>query len=130
MYLIEKVELKEISTKYGLKQKYIATFKKEEKKIVADSWLANWNRDWKEGMEVKIEDNQWQSREYNGKTYWTVRAPEGLGFGANRSALEGRMSQIEMDLAMIKAHLGIAVKTEGTTQEAAQPKDIVDEVPF
>ena len=69
---IKKLSSKQLETKYGLKDKWIIT---DENDRMLDAFVGNWNKDWKEGQEIDVKDSQITSREYNGKTYYSIQAP-------------------------------------------------------
>lgn len=74
--LITSLELKTVTTKYGPKNKWVV---KTDDGKVFDSFIGSWNQDWKVGMPLSIEPEQWQTREYQGKNYYTVNQPAGAG---------------------------------------------------
>jgi len=75
---------KSVSTQYGDKEKYNLQFKEKPNQWL-DSFVGGWNSDWKIGQQVEISKEQFQSREYEGKTYWTIKAPEGAKGGGGVS---------------------------------------------
>lgn len=72
--IITQLELKTVNTKYGPKDKWVV--KTDDGKIF-DSFIGSWNQEWRVGMPLSIEPEQWQTREYQGKNYYTVNQPGG-----------------------------------------------------
>ena len=97
---ISDLKARNIETKFGLKEKWSIRFA-EKPDLWVDVWQGNWCKNWVIGARVKIEDDQWQSREYQGKPYWTIRAPEGARGGVSWnefSALKVRVEAVEASL--------------------------------
>ena len=72
---IKRITSKNIETKYGPKVKYTISVEKGHNGTpnqMYDSWVADFNRDWKEGQTIEIKDSQIVPRDYNGKTYFTI----------------------------------------------------------
>lgn len=75
---------------------------KEKSGVWLDSFVGNWNKDWKVGSVVEVSKEQLKSREYQGKTYWTIAAPpEAKGFQvpswipAAITDLQNRVAELE-----------------------------------
>ncbi len=70
---ITYLDKKTIETKFGAKEKYTLKLQKDDgAEVFCDSWVSKWNQYWKVGDEIYPVKEQWKSREYNGKTYWTL----------------------------------------------------------
>jgi len=80
MMTIKSISRKQIETKFGPKEKLGIQFV-ERPGVWVDSWVGAWNQNWKIGDQIEVKKDQWKSREYQGKTYWTLSAPpEARGF--------------------------------------------------
>ena len=72
---IDKLTEKEVKTQYGDKKKWVLQFREKEG-VWLDSFQGNWNKDWKLNDMVEIDkETQIKTREYQGKTYFSVVAP-------------------------------------------------------
>lgn len=69
---ITYLDKKTIQTKFGDKEKYSVTVDKDGRPFYFDSWVGKWNQNWRVGDELNPTKEQWKSREWNGKTYWTL----------------------------------------------------------
>lgn len=74
---------KEITTKFGIKQKNSIKAVEEGDKYLS-FWVSPATRDWKVGDEISVESVT--SREYNGKTYWDIVMPKANG-GNNQEVM-------------------------------------------
>jgi hypothetical protein len=135
---IKTLGRKEIQTQYGPKEKLTLTFTEKPGTLI-DSFVGNWNSAWKIGDVIEIEKDQFVSREYNGKTYWNLKAPAGAGgfnlkpltdalqdLTARVEALEAAVYEPEQDKSAFDDINDIPVIEP--KQEANQPND--DSIPF
>ncbi len=75
--IIVSLEEKTVVTKRGPARKFVV---KTDDGKTFDSFINDWNHNWVIGMPLNIEPDQWTSREYNGKLYYSVGAPRGSSF--------------------------------------------------
>lgn len=66
-----------------------------------DVWTAGWCQNWKIGDVINTEKEQWQSREYNGKTYWTLKAPASARGGVS----QGQFTTMEEQLNLLASRV-------------------------
>jgi len=71
--IITELQEKLIETKRGPAKKFVV---KTDDGKTFDSFVNEWNKDWSVGQALSIEPEQWTSREYNGKMYYSVGAPK------------------------------------------------------
>lgn len=98
---IQDIKSQTINTKFGEKEKFSIKFE-ENPELWVDCWRGRWNSDFTVGKQVEVDDSQWQSREYNGKTYWTIKAPESARGGFQD------LQEIKKRLDIIESHLGLS----------------------
>lgn len=95
---IEKLDKINVDTKYGNKEKYLIKFAESPEKLIG-CWVGNWNRHWEEGTEIEIEADQMETKEYNDKTYYNLKAPAEARFqGVGRDEFDllvGRVDELE-----------------------------------
>lgn len=75
---IEKIFSNNVTTKYGAKIKYDVYVNTAEGEFKFEAWQGNWNKGWAQGVPIEfpeLTDSRWQSREYNGQMYYTLKAP-------------------------------------------------------
>lgn len=87
---ISKLTRKDLTTKDGRAASKFTIITDEGKYY--DSWCDDWNKDWKEGDTLNINEAQIQSREYNGKTYLTIKAPNSRA--ATQNLAVGELKEI------------------------------------
>ena len=114
---IQTITRKMIKTKYGDKEKMSVKFA-EKPELLVDVWVAGWSGGWQEGMEVEIEDDQWQEREYQGKTYWTIKAPASARFGISREEFDDLKARV----TAIEGNSLKEIQVEGTLEELEEQK--------
>jgi len=96
---ITYLDTKTVQTKIGEKQMWKVTVDKNGNNFYFDAWCGKWNENWKVGDDINPEKSQWKSREYNGKTYWTLNPPESAyKHSTNQS---GNLSEINEKLDLI-----------------------------
>lgn len=119
---INRIWEKEVQTKFGDKIKYSIEFK-EKPRIYIDSFVGNWNKEWKTGDVVEFSEEQLRERQYNGRKYFTLMAPpEAKLNGVTRNEFDilvSRVSEIEQKLE----------EKEKTTEDK-EIENIVAEIPF
>lgn len=99
---IQEIQSREVETKFGRKNKMLIRFA-EKPDMLIEVWGANWNRNWCENVRVDIDDGQWSKREYQGKTYWSIKAPEGARGGVSWQEFEALKKRVEtLEGALIK----------------------------
>lgn len=92
---IKTLQRKSVKTKYGDKDKYLITFVEKPNQLI-DCFVGGWNGSWEVGTEIEVEQEQWQSREYEGKTYWTLKAPASARFqGVGRGEFDDLKRRVE-----------------------------------
>jgi len=92
---ITKIGMQQVNTSYGQKQKFVVTATDGQKTVTFDSWVGNWNKNWQVGDEIEATKEQWKSRDYNGKTYWSLAAPESARYGgANPQEIQALRKEI------------------------------------
>lgn len=69
-FKILKLSRKKVTTKFGEKEKFDVNGQSEKGTFWADAWVNKDTQDWSEGQTVT---GYIESRQYNGKTYYTVR---------------------------------------------------------
>jgi hypothetical protein len=75
---IKKIFTNNINTMYGAKIKYDIYVDVNGQEFKFSSWQGNWNKDWTMGTMIDLpesNDSRWQKKDYNGKTYMTLKAP-------------------------------------------------------
>jgi len=77
---IKTLKHKMVNTQYGEKAKWLITFEESPNQLI-DSFVGNWNKNWKIGTKIEIKPEQIQSRQWEGKTYYTLKAPPEARFG-------------------------------------------------
>ena len=98
---IKTIQTKPVKTKYGDKDKYLITFVERPDQLV-NCFVGGWNGGWGVGTQIEVSQDQWESREYQGKTYWTLRAPASARFQGvsynDFNALKDRVDILEQRL--------------------------------
>lgn len=118
---IKSISEKTVKTQYGDKTLYNLSFT-ENPEIPVSSFRGQWNKDWKEGTQIEVDDSQWQSREYNGKIYWTLKAPESAKGGGGQE-IEG----IKRRLSIIESHLGLGRSSESINEVNKEANQMAEE---
>lgn len=129
---IRKLTSKEVSTKYGIKSKWIVT---DENSKMYNSWIGSWNKDWKEGDEISIKESQITSRDWEGKTYFTIQAPPEAkkprgGGSIDLSPVIEALRRIWEQNCLIIGKLNGLSELLNTTNKESKPIDNKDETPF
>ena len=57
-----------------------------------------WNSGWKVGDTIEVEVEE---KEFNGNTYYNIKAPNKGGFGGNTQAIEGLLGSIDAKLSRL-----------------------------
>lgn len=113
---ITQLTEKEVQTKYGLKKKWLVTVLKDDRtEFMFDSWQGNWNTNWEVGTDLNTSKEQWKSREWQGKTYWTLTT---VPLEAKFEALEARLAKLEE----------VCLKDTNTPQNAKS--EATDDIPI
>lgn len=97
---ITYLDKKTITTKFGDKEKYSVTVEKDGRPFYFDSWVGKWNQNWRVGDDLNPTKEQWKSREWNGKTYWTLEQLK-IDWG-------NELMKVNEKLDRVLAHLGDA----------------------
>lgn len=120
---IKKLSLKQVKTKFGDKEKYLIT---DENGKLYDCWIGNWNKDWKEGMEIPIKPEQIKSREWEGKTYWSIQAPPEARMGGrvDLTPVLDALRKIWVKLDTIDKTINIIHNTTRQNLEIEEPSEI------
>ena len=93
---MQKVTIKELSektvnTKFGEKKKWVLTDSVSGR--MYDSFHAGWNQRWKAGDTIYVFPEQVSSREWEGKTYYTLKAPNFADLIANLTTRVGALER-------------------------------------
>ena len=126
---IKQLNKKQVTTKYGEKEKWNVLA--EDGKWY-DAWMGKWNADWKEGDTINVPVERIKSREYNGKTYYSIEAPPEARFNGGAKVdlepvmealrkLYAKLNNIDNQLLFMKSIvLG--------KSESKQPEVTLDEI--
>lgn len=101
---IAQLKTKQVQTKkYGLKEKWLIT---DENGKVYESFIGKWNSGWKEGQTIEVKPENITSREYQGKIYYSIKAPpEARGGGVNLELVMDGLRKIYAKLNEIEAQI-------------------------
>lgn len=128
---IQKLEKRDVTTKFGEKQKYVITT--TDGKMI-DSWISGWNKHWVEGDTVEFEKDQVTSREYNGKTYHTLNAPKDAQRAASAPAKADPEILTKLDSMDKKLDLlvrrGVTEDMENPAVGTGNDEIKIEDVPF
>ena len=89
---------KNIDTKYGLKKKFGLQLSSHGEKWF-DCWMGRTTQGWINGTELTDEEFTIEEREYNGKTYYTIKPV------SSESRLEQRIVALEERVDKMAAYL-------------------------
>lgn len=133
MAKIAKISTVKVQTQYGEKDKYLVTIEQDGKQIQADSFVGKWNNNWVLGMEFEIKKEQWKSREYNGKTYWSIMAPpearSGFANPQELAEIKTRLEAVELTVKMMDEFLPMlqTLKEQSSAKMAEKAQECVEE---
>ena len=123
---ITKIFNNTVNTKFGTKTKYDVYVNTDQGEFKFQAWQGNWNKDWTIGTMIDMpasEDSRWQKQDYQGKTYFTLKAPPeaSQGYGGTSTpqpqttpqqaptqgldpsnAFGSRMTQVEQEVVLLK----------------------------
>lgn len=113
---IKKLTKKDVNTQRGVVGKW--TIISDNGKYY-DSFVNQWNSNWTEGSTLELQDSQIESREYNGKTYYSIKPIS----NSNRQATVAPVNpQIEVLLKEILAEIKQAnIKLDNMSAVAGVP---------
>ena len=70
--IITELQEKLVNTKRGPAKKFVV--KTDDGKMF-DCFVGDWNKNWSVGQPISVSPEQWSSREWQGKMYYSVNAP-------------------------------------------------------
>ena len=82
MAIIKKLKTKLVQTRNGEAAVWNVFVEDDGQSTWASSFVDDWNADWQEGMEIEIRPEQWRSRMYNDKEYWSIARLTGTSTSA------------------------------------------------
>ena len=121
---IEKIEEKEIQSRDF--NKWVIKFVEDERYF--DSFIGKWNRNWKVGDKINIEDDQWQKPKEE-KYNWLIKAPESAKqSGGNFGHLSSRLDELNKKLDIINKNI-ICVLEAVETGRSNTDQDVGEKPP-
>ncbi len=122
---IAKLTKKDLQTQNGPASKWTII---TDAKVYYDSWVNEWNQDWKEGMTIQVQESQIASRDYNGKTYLSIKPLPKRTSAATGNAVAATAIQeltIKVDAILKNTNEILQRLTGGVVDDVS-----VDEIPF
>lgn len=122
---INRIWQKTVETKFGPKEKYSIEFV-EKPKVYIDSWVGEWNKDWKTGDLLEFSETELRKRQYNGREYFTLMAPEAKFNAVTRNEFDILVSRVEeLERRLEEKQEEFVPESETEIEEEA-----VDSIPF
>lgn len=120
---ITALQKKSVQTKYGIKEKMSIV---ASDGITYDSFVGDWNRQWKQGDTVS---GVAESRVYNGKTYWDLKAPPEMRSQQGQSGMAG--AQIIAKLEALEKKIDLIMEATVRRPDGNEPPPFDgDDLPF